>query len=272
MKRLLLVLLAAAPCWGAISADEIVRRSVAGTLADWAASPHYSFTEKDVTGSGGSLTTKTYRVMMIAGSPYNKLIAMNGEPLSPKQAAEQDRKLQAEIERRNHETSREREKRVSAYENERRQDHALLREMANAFTYRLDGEETVNGRKCYVLDAEPKPGYRPPDRDTKVLTGMRGKMWVDEQQFRWAKVHAEVFRPVTYGLFIARVRPGTEFSLEERPLPSGIWLPSHFSVKVRARILILSRNSTDDETYTNYRPAIADAALAHRAPSAGSQR
>ena len=47
---------------------------------------------------------------------------------------------------------------------------------------------------------------------------MRGKMWIDTRQYQWVKVHAEVFRPVAFGLFIAHVEPGTEFTLEESPI------------------------------------------------------
>ena len=83
-----------------------------------------------------------------------------------------------------------------------------MAEMAKAFDFKLAGEDTINGRRCFVLDATPKAGYRPPNRETKVLTGMRGTMWVDTRAYRWVKVHAEVFRPVTFGLFFARVRQG----------------------------------------------------------------
>ena len=133
-------------------------------------------------------------------------------------------------------------------------------EMGKGFDFKLAGEDTVNGRRCYVLNATPKAGYKPPSRETKVLTGMRGTMWVDTQAYQWVKVHAEVFRPVTFGLFFAQVKPGTEFTLEEKPVTGNLWLPSHFAMAVKSRVLFASRNSTDDETYSDYRPAAALAA------------
>jgi hypothetical protein len=233
-------------------AAEIVRRSVANTNADWAAAPKYEFTERDIVTRRGQHTTKTYRVMMIEGSPYNKLTAINGQALSPAQQAAEDRKLEQESSRRHAEPSTERQKRIAQYERERHQDHALMAEMVKAFNFKLTGEETINGRRCFVLDATPKPEYEPPNHETRVLKGMRGKMWVDEQAYQWVKVHAEVFRPVTFGLFIARVGPGTEFTLESKPVEGNLWLPAHFSMTVNARVLVLSKRSADDETYTNY--------------------
>jgi len=261
MKSLSLgfALLAAFPSWSANvapeRAEEIVQRSVANTNADWAAAPRYDFTERDVVVQHGTRTAKAYQVMMIDGSPYDKLIAVHGEPLSRDQAVREDRKAEAEIDRRRRESPAARQKRIAAYQRERHQDHVLMAEMVRGFDFKLTGEETIDGHRCFVLDATPRAGYQPPSRETQVLTGMRGRMWVDTQAYQWVKVHAEVFRPVKFGLFIAEVRPGTEFTLEQSPVQGNVWLPSHFRMAVNARVLIVSRRSSDDETYSNYHPA-----------------
>ncbi len=191
---------------------------------------------------------------MIEGSTYNKLIALDGGPLPAYQKAEEDRKLQQEIDRRHKESPAERQKRLTKYERERQQDHALMTEMSKAFTFALAGQETVDGRRCFALTATPKPGYRPPNRETQVLKGMKGKMWVDTQQYQLVKLNAQVFRHVTFGLFFASVKPGTEFTLEQKPV-GNLWLPSHFQMNLNARVAFSSRRSVDDETYTNYHRA-----------------
>lgn len=253
-------------CAAAPDAKQIVAKSVTNTEVDWRAYPLYDFTERDVLTASGR-NTKTYRVLMIAGSPYNEMIAVNGVPLPKAQAAAEKRKLQRETARRQHETASARQRRVAEFEKERRQDNALLKTMIEGFDFRLTGEATVNGRRCFVLQGTPKADFRPPSRETAVLTGMRGTMWVDEQQYQWVKVQAEVFRPVTFGLFIARVRPGTEFTLEQQPVEGNLWLPSHFSMRVKATVLhFLPHNSFDDETYRDYRKSsqAAPAATASR--------
>ncbi len=234
-------------------ANEIVQRSVARTNADWDAAPEYGFTVHDVITRKGSKTSKTYEVLMIEGSPYNRPIAINGRKLTPAEIKKEDRKLQQEIKRRRDESPAARQKRVAEYEKERRQDHALLREMVKGFDYTLAGEDTVNGRRCFLLEATPKPGYQPPTRDTQVLWGMRGKMWVDMQQYQWVRVTAEVFRPVSFGLFFATVKPGTEFTLEQMPVKGELWLPSHFSMEINARVLLWRHLLSDNETYTRFR-------------------
>ena len=247
----------ARPVLAASTVQEIVQRSVQNTNADWAAAPQYAFTERDVVTSHGKRTTKTYQVTMIEGSPYNRLIAINDKKLTPAQAAAEMRKYQAEADRRRKEAPSDRRKRIAKYQAERRQDHELMSEMIKAFDFTLRGEETINGHRCFVLDATPRAAYQPKNRDTKALTGMRGKMWIDDTQYQWVKVHAEVFRPVAFGLFIAHVQPGTEFDLEQAPVQNNIWLPSHFSTRVNATVLLFSKRSADDETYTDYQRVAA---------------
>src|SRR5689334_13533929 len=122
--------------------------------------------------------------------------------------------------------------------------------MEDALDFQLAGEETVHGYDCCVLDATPKRGYQSNDRETKVLTGMRGRLWVDKNQYQWVKVKAEVIKPVSLFGFFAKVGPGTRFQLEQAPVTNNLWLPSHFSMRVNASAFgFINENSSDDETY-----------------------
>ncbi len=235
---------------------EIIAHSVQANQEDWKQAPGYSFIERDADSKhGGAKTIKTFQVLMIDGSPYNKLIAVNDEPISSWMLAEEDRKLQRVIAHRRDESERERRRRVAKYERERNQDHAMLNEMTKAFEYQLTGETTLNGRTVWVLKATPKPGYVPPNVETKMLTGMRGTMWVDQATYQWVKVEAEVFRPVSiFGLF-ARVGPGTRFELEQEPVNDTLWMPTRLKVNVKATALgFFDESSTEDDSFRNYRP------------------
>ena len=232
----------------------IIQRSVAANEVNWKAAPNYSFVERDVEAKGSTRSTKTYQVLMIEGSQYNKVIAINDKPLTAAQQAQEEKKLQQEIAHRHGEAPGDRAKRVAKYNRERQQDHSMLQEMANAFDFKLIGEQQVNGREVWVLDARPRTGYRPRSRDAKVLTGMRGKLWVDKKDYQWVKVEAEVFRPVSFGLFIAKVGVGTRITLEQEPVSANVWFPRHFRLDLTTSILGYGRHSIDDETYRDYRP------------------
>lgn len=258
--RLLLWLAVAASSISACSQSpdpkDIVQWSVQAIKADWNLAPDYSFEERDVESKHNAPpTVRTYHVLMIGGSPYNRLIAMDDRLLAAGDQAEQEQKLRAEIRKRRRESGRDRAKRIAKYDKERRQDQAMLMDMVDAFDFQLAGQETVNGHDCWVLDAHPKRGYLPKNRETKVLAGMRGRLWIDKSQNQWVRVRAEVFKPVSFFGFVAKVGPGTRILLEQEPVADNLWLPKHFSMQVKAAAFgFLDESSTDDETYRNYKP------------------
>jgi hypothetical protein len=236
--------------------QEIVRKSVDAIKEDWAEAPKYSYLERDVDSKrNAARMSKTYRVLMVDGSPYNVVTAINDQPLSARQQEYEKYKLDKEIARRRNESEREREKRIAKYNREQQRNHDMLREMVDAFQFHLGGEAQVDGHACWVLEAEPKPGYEPSDHEGHVLKGMMGKLWIDKATYQWVRIRAEVVKPVTFYGFLAKVGPGTEFYLEQEPVANGLWFPKVFNVHVKATALgLFSENSTDDETYRDYQP------------------
>src|SRR5437773_3263503 len=158
-------------CCAQENPQEIIRRSVVANEADWKAGPNFSFTERDVTTKGGSKTVKTYEVLMIKESPYQRLIAVNDKPLSPAAQAQEKQKLEREIANRKKESPGAHAKRIAQFQRERQQDHMMLQEMIHAFNFKLTGSDKLDGHEVYVVEATPRTGYRPKSRDTKVLTG-----------------------------------------------------------------------------------------------------
>ena len=261
--RALLLAVSLSTLSAATNPEEIIRKSVEAIKFDWAQTPKYSYLERDVeTKRHSTATAKTYRVLVIDGSPYNLVTAINDEPLSPEEKANEQRKLQREIEKRQKESERERQRRIAKYQKESEHDHQMLQEMVSAFEFHLTGEAQVDGHACWVLDAQPRPGYEPSDHEGRVLKGMKGQLWIDKATNQWVKVHAEVVKPVSFYGFLAKVAPGTEFDLEQAPVADGVWLPKAFHVSVHASALgFFSENSSESETYRDYQPMPQTSAL-----------
>ena len=243
--------------------QEIVRNSVQVIQSDWAQAPRYSYFERDVESKHHSpLTAKTYKVLMIDGSPYNLVTAVNDQPLSPDAQATERRKLQKEIEKRQHESERDREKRMAKYNKERDRDHEMMKLMVDAFQFHISGEAFVDGHPCWVLDAEPMPAYQATSREGRILKGMQGRLWIDKSTNQWVKVHAEVIKPVSFFGFLAKVGPGTEFELQQAPVADGVWLPTLFNVRVNASAFgFFNEDSVENETYRDYQPMPGASAL-----------
>jgi hypothetical protein len=252
LKLFLSGLLAVAASPAPPDANAIIQRSIQVLKKDWQAAPDYDYVERDSKHQG----SRKYRVLMILGSPYRCLEAINDEPLSTENQRKEEKQLQNAIARRCGESKQQTEKRVREYKKDLERDHRLIEKMTSAFTFKVVNETTIEGRKTWHLDATPRPDFQPDDKETKVLTGMRGKLWIDEETFQWKKVEAQVIHPVSIEGFLARVEPGTKFEFAQAPVPGGVWLPSQFSFGSKAKVFsFIEHNTQDHETYSDYQKA-----------------
>lgn len=230
-------------------AASIIKKSAEVNDRDWAAAPQFDNSERDIDKNGD----KTYEVTMLLGSPYQRLIAINGHALDTAQQREEQRKYENVVQKRQHESPSEKSARIAKYKADRKRDYMLIQQMSVAFDFSLLGEQELMGHRVYVLKATPRSGYRPPNRDSAVLTGMEGTLWIDHDSFQWVKVQAKVVHPVSIEGFLARVEPGTEFEFEKEPVSADIWLAKHFSMKSNARVLfVFPHRGQEDDSYFNY--------------------
>jgi hypothetical protein len=241
-------------CSAQQDARAIIEHSVEANGRDWSAASDYEYFERDREPSGG---TKTFEDLLIFGSPYQRLVEVNGKPLSREGQADEQRKLKATIVQRRDESERERAERIAKYKQNRNGDHLLMEQLTVAFDFTLVGEQNLDGYNVYVLKATPRAGYRPPNVEAKALRGMQGKLWIDKKTFQWVKVEAQVIRPVSIEGFLAEVEPGTRFELEKMAIDHGVWLPKHYAMKSNARVLFFfTHKSQEEESYYGYRKPV----------------
>ena len=231
-------------------AQEIIQNSVVATHKNWAIAAQFDRCERDTTDAGA----KTYAVTMILGSPYYRLTAIDEKPVSDDDRQRADHDEDAARAARASEAQDERARRVTKYERQLQRNRLLLEQLPYAFDFTSEGTEVRDGFDAYVIRAIPKRDYRPADSQAEVLKGMEGRLWIEQHSFQWIKVEANVVHSVSIEGFLATVQPGTQFSLSQQPVDSEVWLPTHFSMRTRARIFFLFRHRSDeDETYFDYR-------------------
>jgi hypothetical protein len=230
----------------------IVERSVAANDKDFEAGPQFNYKEKDRQANG----TKTFQVTMIDGTPYQRLLAVDGKPLSKEQAAEEWKKQEQATSERRAQTAEQRNKRIADYAKDRKRDHIMMSQLSQGFVFKLMGARRIGKRSVWVLSATPKPGYQPPNMESQVLIGMRGEMWIDQQTYEWVKVTSEVIRPVSIEGFLAEVEPGTRFEIEKTPVAAGIWQVAHFTMQSHAKVLhLINKDSAEEDWYYDFTPA-----------------
>jgi len=229
--------------------NTIVERSIAANEADWREEPGYDHWERD--DSGGE--AKTYQVLMIDGTPYERLVAINDQALSPSKERDEQQKLEKVIAKRRSESTSQRAHRVAEFNREHDRVRALFRELGRAFKFTFQGERRVESRSVYVLSATPRSDYKPADADARALTGMNAEFLIDTETFHWVKVSARVRKPVSLFGILMRLEPGTFLELEKEPVGDGVWETSHLAIRSQAKILSLVPHSTyEDDRYYNY--------------------
>jgi hypothetical protein len=260
-RYLLLLLCSAAlqdvPCPAAdVTADigEIVRRGNATLQSDWAADPDYAYVERDEVIKNEKTTRKTSRVVYIAGSDYYLPLAIDDQPLAPDLEKAELQKLKNEVQRRNAESPEARRQRIGSYKKQRGENEALVLDFPNAFNFELLREETTDGHPAYVLSGTPKKRTGAMSNAAKVLSGMRGTVWVDKDNFHAVRVECDVVTPVPIYGILAKVLPGTHVGFAMAPVTDSIWLIGEFSMTLKVSKLFLFKSTqVTRSTYSEYR-------------------
>ncbi len=253
LAAVILAGISAVVCGEAADAQQIVSRAQAALRSDWAAAPEYSFIQRDEFRRNDKPASRTHQVLMIDGSDYYMLVAIDDRPLSLEQQQTELRRLREEVQRRGSEDPASRERRIRNYRRQRDQNGELTAEFASSFHFELTGEEEIDGRTAYALSATPRKKKDGLSRAAKILAGMRGHMWVDKETMHVIRAEATVITPVSiFGIF-ARVLPGTSMELEMKPVTDSVWLASLFSLNLEISKLWFHSTQTTRSSYSGYR-------------------
>jgi hypothetical protein len=242
---------------GSLSSAPDVRRildlSVTATQRHWRAWIRYTYLERDqnrhldLAGHVKSEDVDVSRAILINGVQFDQILERNGRPLPPAE----ERKQKEELARLMRQTPEQRAEKVRLEEEE---NTSLVGEVPKAFDFELAGEDVVNGRPAWVLQATPHPGYQAQGRYGKMFSKVAGKLWVDKEDFGWIKVDGNVTQSFSMGLFFARVLRGSHITMEQTRVAEGIWMPEHIEVRAAARILFVKSLMIDRVlTYSEYR-------------------
>jgi hypothetical protein len=123
-------------------------------------------------------TRAAYEVTILEGEPYHRKIEQDGQPLSAMAAAEEEKRYR-EVERFRRETptARRRQRYFEAEENRFKIDSRIVLEFHEAS---LAGEETYDGRPCWVVDTAPRRGAPRPKRRSQWSLSQKLRFWIDK--------------------------------------------------------------------------------------------
>jgi hypothetical protein len=220
----------------------------------------YTYIERDVEkrldGKGNTKSTeiKTYDVLEVYGEQVQRLTEKDDKPLSSKEAAKEEEKIQKTIDKRKNESEEERKKREQREEKDREDGRKFITEIADAYNFKLVETEQINGRDAWVIDGEPRPGFEPKMKEAKFLPKFHGRVWIDKEDEQLVKMDVEAIDTVSVGWFLARIHKGTRVMYEQTRVNDEVWLPQHVIFKVDVRVALLKEFNVDGEqTYRDYK-------------------
>jgi hypothetical protein len=220
----------------------------------------YTYTERNIEnnldGKGQTKKTerKTYEVLEIYGEQVQRLIAKDDKPLDAKDASKEEEKIQKIIDKRKNETEEQRKKREEREAKDREEGRKWVKEIADAYNFKLLGTELVGGREAYVIEGEPRPGFQPHMKFADKLPKFHGRVWIDKADLQLSKLDVETLDTVSFGLILARLHKGTRFMMEQTRVNDEVWLPRHVTFKFDARVALLKGYKMDGEqTFSDYK-------------------
>jgi len=244
---------------------ELIRKVADNDIENDKKQRDYTYIEHEVQhkldgkGQRKSTETKTYEILEIYGEPVERLTEKNDKPLSGKEAAQEEEKIQKIIDKRKNETEKERKKRLEAEEKDREEGRQFVREIDDAYNFSLVGTEVVGGREAWVIAAEPRPEFVPHSKNANFLPKFHGRLWIDKADVQMAKMDVECLDTFSWGLFLVRFHRGSRFMLEQTRVNDEVWLPRELAVKVDVRLALLKNfNVEDEQTFRDYKKFRAD--------------
>ena len=241
---------------------DIVARSLKADNDTAAVAAQYTYREaqvvKELDSSGRvtKTTTEVHEIVFLGGKRYEHLIEKDGKPLPPAEA----RKEQARMDKASAEASRlspqERDRRFADYTRQRAKQRDSLQGIPDAYDFTLLGKPVLNGRPCYLIQAQPKDSYR--GKNSNVLRHVSGKLWIDQADYEWVRVESDILDDISFGLFLAKLSKGATFTLERVRVNNEVWLPKQLNVKLSARALVKNFRFEEAITYSDYRKFSTD--------------
>ena len=239
---------------------ELLRRAEEKDLENDKRQRDYTYIERverhQLDGHGGINKTETWtsEVLEIYGEPVVRRTSKDDKPLLADEAKKEDEKIQKIIDKRKSESEEDRRKRLAREEKDREEDRKFVLEIADAFNFRLIGSEVIGGRDTWVFEGEPRPGYEPKERNAKMLSKFKGRVWIDKAEAQWVKLDITAIDTVSIGFVLARIHKGTHLVIELTRVNDEVWLPKLVQLHFDARVALFKSYDDDvEQTYRDYK-------------------
>jgi hypothetical protein len=242
----------------------IIRTSLERNSSNESRLKDYTYTENaetrtlDKLGAVEKTERTTFEVLNLFGRPYKRRVGKDGHALEGKEKERADQEFEKEVHKRERETEEQSRKRQEEREKERAESRKFLQEIPSAYSFKIAGEETLDGMPVWVIDAEPRQDFHSAVKRADLLKKMRGRLWIDKESFQWVRAQVEMIEPISFGGFLAKLDRGAKMTFLQKRVNAEVWLPLNATVQFDARLFVKHYRMAGETTWSNYRKFSVD--------------
>jgi hypothetical protein len=154
--------------------------------------------------------------------------------------------------------SKERADQRKAGSHDDEQATEMLKLLPDGFVWTITGERDNET----ILHFKPKPDFRPPDRESRVIGAMEGEMAVDKTQHRIVSLKGRLIHEVKFFWGLGVLDAGGTFAVERRNTGNSIWQITETHVHIRGNALFFkSITEEEDDLKSQYKSLPANISL-----------
>ncbi len=181
----------------------------------------------------------------------SRLVAVNGQPLTPQQQAAEDARLQKLL----------RDPRAWAKKRKEQQEddartQRMMQALPDAFLFEYEGAEPGPWGEMIRLKFSPDPAFKPPSRESEVFQGMQGEIWVDANTAHLVRIDGALLKGVNLGFgALGHLDKGGRFLVEQSRLDSEHWDVTHMTLQFTGKaFFVVKINLQEEQTMSDFRP------------------
>ena len=245
-----------------ISAHELVKQTVQNEL-NAIDNDHTYWMYLSQTRKNGAMVTE--QVIQTPHGNLERVIARNGQPLSPEQQKQEDQKLQKFVS----DTAAQQKQRKDL-DADGNQSRKMLSMLPDALIYTYAGQQGDRTR----LTFKPNPSFHPPSREAKVFAAMQGQMIIATKEHRLVEFSGHLMHSVKFGGgILGDLHAGGSFDVRQVEAGPGHWEISLLKVNIKGRALLFKTiNEEQDERDSHFKRIPDDLTLAQADDMAKKQK
>jgi hypothetical protein len=190
---------------------------------------------------------KLYEVCQTKNGEINRLVSVNGQPLTPALREAEDRRIHKLLT-----NPSEMQREVKKQRADAQQATDLMQLFPEAFKFQYAGTQG----NLVKLAFTPNLSFHPPNHAATVFHHMKGNLLIDEKQKRLAEINGELTTEVKFGGgVLGHLDKGGTFIVKQQDVGAGHWEMTLMDVRMNGKALFFKNiDVVEKDIYSNFQP------------------